>query len=119
MDTHMEIGFFFWPYTPALAMDPWVAATLLAEAVTDIPVALCVSNLVSRHPAASAAAIASLALLCGGKAVLGIGAGHSGVRNLGLRSSTAAELAHGVRFIKDLLRGGEVSLGDTTAALPG
>ena len=47
---------------------------------------------VSRHPAASAAAIASLDLLCGGRAVLGIGAGHSGVRNLGLRSSTAAEL---------------------------
>src|SRR5215471_15939987 len=85
MDPPMEIGFFFWPYTPALirrmataaqryrydvvgvadtpgvAMDPWVAATLLAEAVTDLPVAICVSNLVSRHPAASAAAIASLA----------------------------------------------------------
>ena len=137
----MEIGFFFWPYTPALirrmaaaaqqyrydvvgiadtpgvAMDPWVAATLLAEAVTDIPIAICVSNLVSRHPAASAAAIASLDLVCGGKAVLGIGAGHSGVRNLGLRSSTAAELARGVRFIKDLLHG-ESALGDTTAALP-
>jgi 5,10-methylenetetrahydromethanopterin reductase len=142
MDTPMEIGFFFWPYTPALirtmaaaaqryrydvvgvadtpgvAMDPWVAATLLAEAVTDIPLAICVSNLVSRHPAVSAAAIASLALLCGGKAVLGIGAGHSGVRNLGLRSSTAGELARGVRFIKDLLRGGASTLGDTTAALP-
>ena len=142
MDTPMEISFFFWPYTPALirrmaaaaqryrydvvgvaatpgvAMDPWVAATLLAEAVTDLPVAICVSNLVSRHPAASAAAIASLDLLCGGRAVLGIGAGHSGVRNLGLKSSTAAEIERGVRFIKTLLRGGEVSLGDTTAALP-
>src|SRR5262245_2103767 len=105
LDKPMEIGFFFWPYAPALirrmaaaaqryryavvggaatpgvAMDPWVAATLLAEAVTGIPVAICVSTLVSRHPAASAAAMASLDLLCGGKAVLGIGAGHSGVRN--------------------------------------
>ena len=77
MDTPMEIGFFFWPYTPALirtmaavaqryrydvvgvadtpgvAMAPWLAATLLAEAVTAIPLALCVSHLVSRHPAAS------------------------------------------------------------------
>ena len=77
MDTPTAIGFFFWPYTPArirtmaavaqryrydvvgvadtpgVAMDPWVAATLLAEAVTDIPLALCVSHLVSRHPAAS------------------------------------------------------------------
>ena len=142
MDNHVEIGFSFWPYTPALirrmaaaaqryrydvvgiadtpgvAMDPWVAATILAEAVTDIPVAICVSNLVSRHPAASAAAIASLDLLCGGRAVLGIGAGHSGVRNLGLRSSTAAEIERGVRFINELLRGGEISLAGTTAALP-
>lgn len=76
MDTPMELGF-FWPYTlarirtmaavaqryrydvvgvadtPGVAMDPWVAATLLAEAVTDLPLALCGSHLVSRHPAAS------------------------------------------------------------------
>ena len=65
MDTPMEIGFFFWPYTPALIRTMaavaqryrydvvGVADTLLAEAVTDIPRALCVSHLVSRHPAAS------------------------------------------------------------------
>ncbi len=106
------------PTRPGVAMDPWIAATILAEAVTDIPVAICVSNLVSRHPAASAAAIASLDLLCGGRAVLGIGAGHSGVRNLGLESSTAAEIERGVRFINELLRGGGISLAGTTAALP-
>ena len=65
MDTPMEIGFFFWHYTPALIRKMaavaqryrydvvGVADTLLAEAVTDIPLALCVSHLVSRHPAAS------------------------------------------------------------------
>ena len=65
MDTPMEIGFFFWPYTPALIRTMaavaqryrydvvGVADTLLAEAVTDLPLALCVSPRVSRHPAAS------------------------------------------------------------------
>ena len=65
MDMPMELGFFFWPDTPALIRTMaavaqryrydgvGVADTLLAEAVTDIPLALCVSHLVSRHPAAS------------------------------------------------------------------
>jgi hypothetical protein len=39
-------------------------------------------------------------------------------RHLGLRSSTAAEIERGVRFIKDLLCGGERSREDTTAARP-
>ena len=80
----MEIGFFFWPYTPELvrrmgeaadrygydmigaadtpgnAMDPWVAATMLAQSVARGRIAHCVTNLSSRHPAVSAAGIASL-----------------------------------------------------------
>ena len=77
----MQIGFFFWPYDPALvrrmaaaadrygfdmigiadtpgnAMDPWIAATLVAANTTTVRVGLGVTNLVSRQPAVSAAAI--------------------------------------------------------------
>ena len=75
----MQIGFFFWPYTldlceklaeradrygyamigiadtPGNAMDPWVSAAMVARASQRTQVALCVTNLLTRHPAVSAA----------------------------------------------------------------
>src|SRR5271169_5142862 len=79
---------------------------------------LRVTNLLTRHPAASAAAIASLDHVSNGRAVLGIGAGHSGTRNVGLAKSSAEELAQGVTFIKTVLAGRPASLGAATAHLP-
>ncbi len=138
----MEIGFFFWPYdvalvgamaeaadafgydmvgiadTPGNAMDPWVATTLLAARTRRARVAVCVSNLVTRHPAVSAASIASVELLAPGRAVLGIGVGHSGTRNLGAPSLPARELAEGVVFIKELLRARPAAYRGGTAHLP-
>jgi len=138
----VEIGFFFWPYdvalvramaeaadefgydmvgiadTPGNAMDPWVATTLLAAATRRARVAVCVTNLVTRHPAVSAAAIASVNTLAPGRAVLGIGVGHSGTRNLGTASLPAGELAEGVAFVKELLRGRPASYRGGTAHLP-
>ncbi|HEV8032313.1 MAG TPA: LLM class flavin-dependent oxidoreductase [Stellaceae bacterium] len=40
--------------TPGNAMDPWVAATIVAGVTERVRMAICVSNLVSRHPAVSA-----------------------------------------------------------------
>jgi 5,10-methylenetetrahydromethanopterin reductase len=138
----MQVGFFFWPYsvelceklaeradrngyamigiadTPGNAMDPWVAATIVARACRRARIALCVTNLLTRHPAATAAAIASLDHVSNGRAVLGIGAGHSGTRNVGLAKSNANELAEGVTFIKTLLQGRPASLGSAAAHLP-
>jgi len=138
----MEIGFFFWPYdvalvramaaaadrfgyamvgiadTPGNAMDPWVAATLVAAETRRARVALCVSNLATRHPAVSAASIASLDLLVPGRAVLGIGVGHSGTRNLGVPSPAPSELEDGVTFIQTLLRGEPASYRGGSAHLP-
>lgn len=125
----MEIGFFFWPYTPELvrqmgdaaerygydmvgiadtpgnAMDPWVAATILAQAVAHPRIAQCVTNLSSRHPAVSAAAIASLDLLAPGRTILGVGSGHSGTRNLGISGGNTAALAEGIDMLRALLAG--------------
>ena len=130
----MEVGFFFWPYdpdlvrrmvnaadrygfdligiayTPGNAMNPWVAATMVAEATERSRLAICVSNLVSSHPAVSAAAIASLDLLAPNRAILGLGTGHSGTRNIGLARSGVAELAAGTAFIRQLLSGTEAYL---------
>jgi alkanesulfonate monooxygenase SsuD/methylene tetrahydromethanopterin reductase-like flavin-dependent oxidoreductase (luciferase family) len=125
----MQVGFFFWPYTPQLveqlseradrfgyamigiadtpgnAMDPWVAAALAGRVTKNARVAICVTNLVTRQPAVSAAAAASIDLVTNGRAVLGIGAGHSGTRNLGQARSSADDLREGTRFIRKLLRG--------------
>src|SRR5216684_4171901 len=103
--------------TPGNAMDPWVATTLLAGATRRPRVAVCVTNLVTRHPAVSAASIASIGLLAPGRAVLGIGVGHSGTRNLGTPSLPAGELAEGVRFIRELLRGRPAAYRGGTAHL--
>ena len=125
----MEFGFFFWPFSPELvrrmgraaercgyhmvgvadtpgnAMDPWVAATMLALATTRPRIAQCVTNLSSRHPAVTAAAAASLELLAPGRTVLGIGTGHSGTRNLGLGVGKVAELEAGAVALRQLLSG--------------
>jgi alkanesulfonate monooxygenase SsuD/methylene tetrahydromethanopterin reductase-like flavin-dependent oxidoreductase (luciferase family) len=138
----MQVGFFFWPYTrelcerlaeradhygyamigiadtPGNAMDPWVSAAVVALASRRTRIALCVTNLLTRHPAISAAAIASLDQISNGRAVLGIGAGHSGTKNVGMPRSNARELADGVTFIKALLSGAPASLGTATAYLP-
>lgn len=138
----MKIGFFFWPFaveltetmarhadtygydmvgiadTPGNAMDPWVAAALVARLNRTSRVSICVSNFVTRHPTVSAAAIASLDLLAPKRTVLGIGAGHSGTKNLGAGKSTAKEMADGVELTRKLLRAEPVTIGESTAQMP-
>ncbi|HYE90131.1 MAG TPA: LLM class flavin-dependent oxidoreductase [Terriglobales bacterium] len=138
----MQVGFFFWPFTPELtramadaaerlgwdmvgvadtpgnAMDPWMAATMVAERTTRPDVAICVTNLTTRHPAVTAAAVASLDVISSGRAVLGVGAGHSGTKNLGVASASATALAEGVTFMKRLLTGEPAEYRGARAHLP-
>jgi 5,10-methylenetetrahydromethanopterin reductase len=138
----MEIGFFYWPYTPELvermaraadaygydmigiadtpgnAMDPWVATAMTARIVKNTRIALCVTNLESRHPSVSAASIASIDLLTKRPSVLGIGAGHSGTKNLGIGNTSVAGMERGVRFMRELLTGQPATLDGAEAHLP-
>src|SRR5204863_9191831 len=68
--------------TPGNAMDPWVALTLAATRTERIGLAACVTNLVSRHPAVTVAAAASVDAVSGGRFVLRVGTGHSGVADV-------------------------------------
>jgi len=92
--------------------------SIFASSSPSARVALCVTNLLTRHPAVSAAAVASLDHISNGRAVLGIGAGHSGTKNVGLPKSRASELAEGVTFVKTLLKGAPATLGGASAHLP-
>jgi 5,10-methylenetetrahydromethanopterin reductase len=138
----MQVGFFYWPFnvdltrrlataaekygydmigvadTPGNAMDPWVTATLVAEQTKRPKVSICVTNLTSRHPATTAAAAASLDLVSGGRAILGVGAGNSGTKNLGLGGSKAEQLKEGVTFMRTLLQGKAATYDGATAHMP-
>lgn len=129
----MRVGFFFWPYTPEYtarmarlgeelgfdvvgiadtpgnALDPWVAMTIAAGATSRVPLATCVTNLVTRHPSITASAAASVDAAAGGRTILGIGAGHSGVANVGGAPTRASELASGITFLKTALAGAPAS----------
>ena len=137
-----RFGFFFWPWspdytarmvelgerdgwdlvgiadTPGNAMDPWVALTLAATRTRRVRLAACVTNFVTRHPGITAGAAASLDAVSGGRLVLGIGTGHSGVANLGVGASTPVAFRDGLRFTRALLAGEAATLDGATMRLP-
>ena len=139
----MRFGFFFWPWspdytarmvdlaerdgwdlvgiadTPGNAMDPWVALTLAATRTRRVGLAACVTNLVTRHPAITAGAAASLDAVAGGRVILGVGTGHSGVVNLGAGATPPAQFRDGLRFTRALLAGESATLDGVTTRLPG
>jgi len=138
----MRFEFFFWPYTPEYtarmarlgeehgfdmvgiadtpgnAMDPWVAMTLAVSATSRVRLATCVTNLVSRHPSITASAAASVDLASGGRTILGIGAGHSGVANVGGAPAGAGALRDGIGFLRSALSGEPASWRGVSTHLP-
>lgn len=64
-----------------------------------------VTNPITRHPAVTASAIASIDELSGGRAMLGIGSGDSAIRNLGEKAAKLAELRAYIETLQALLRG--------------
>ena len=138
-----QFGFFFWPWspdyttrmvdlaerdgwdlvgiadTPGNAMDPWVALTLAAMRTRRVGLAACVTNLVTRHPAITAGAAASLDAVAGGRMILGVGTGHSGGVNVGAGATRPAQFRDGLRFTRALLAGESATLDGVTTRLPG
>jgi 5,10-methylenetetrahydromethanopterin reductase len=69
-----------------------------------------VINPITRHPAVAAAAIASVQLESGGRAVLGVGRGDSSLAQLGLARPSTARLREFVSQVRGFLRGETVSV---------
>jgi 5,10-methylenetetrahydromethanopterin reductase len=81
-----------------------------ALATRRIRLATGVTDPYSRHPALTAMAIATLDELAGGRAVLGIGAGVSGFRELGVDARrSAVAIREAVELIRRLLAGATVT----------
>ena len=71
----------------------------------------CVTDPYSRHPALTAMAIATLDEIAEGRAALGIGAGVSGLRELGIDSSkSATAIREAIELIRRLLAGEAVTV---------
>jgi len=92
-----------------LACDPYVHLGLAAAATTSLKLATGVTNPLTRHPAAAAAAIATVQAESGGRAVLGIGRGDSSLAHLGLAPASPAAFERYVVRVQGYLRGEDVA----------
>jgi 5,10-methylenetetrahydromethanopterin reductase len=81
---------------------------MAATATERLQLGTGVTNPATRHPAATAAAIASVHQLSGGRAVLGIGRGDSALAHLGSAPVPVDLLEQYVRVVRALLRGEDV-----------
>src|SRR6476469_4678258 len=64
-----------------------------------------VTNPITRHPAVTASAIATLQELSGNRAIIGLGVGVSSMITMGMERLTRAELARFIELVRPLCRG--------------
>jgi 5,10-methylenetetrahydromethanopterin reductase len=100
---------------------PDVYASLGAAASTTSRIRLCtgVTNPVTRHPAVTAGAIATIHEESGGRAVLGIGRGDSALAYIGFAPAGMARFARYLERVQGYLRGDDVPFDIATDARDG
>ena len=101
-----------------LAGDTYVALTAAALATSTLQLATGVTNPFTRHPAATASAIASVNAESGGRAVLGIGRGDSALAHLGRAPASVDYFERYVETVLAYLRGEELPFGALDVFLP-
>lgn len=95
-----------------LSGDPYVALALAAAATERLQLGTGVTNTSTRHPAATAAGIASVHVASGGRATLGIGRGDSALAHVGFAPAPVGDLAAYIRVLRAYLRGESVAFDD-------
>jgi 5,10-methylenetetrahydromethanopterin reductase len=101
----------FWLADERFFREVYACLTLCALRTRRIRLGPCVTDPYSRHPALTAMAIATLDEISGGRALLGLGAGVSGFRELGVDTShSAVALREAVELIRRLLAGETVTV---------
>ncbi len=100
-----------WYTDVRLFRECYVGLAALAGATERIRLGPGVTDPYSRHPAVTAATIATLDELSGGRALLGLGVGGTGFRELGIATPLpVAALRETVELVRRLLRGEEVTV---------
>lgn len=92
----------------SLYREAYVSLTVCALASTRLRLGPTVTNPITRHPAVTASAIASLDEVSGGRAFLGVGSGDSAIYNLGQRLAPLDTLRRTLVTLKALMRGERV-----------
>jgi 5,10-methylenetetrahydromethanopterin reductase len=100
-----------------LTGDVFVGLALAAKATTRIGLATGVTNPVTRHPAATASAIATIHALSGGRAVLGVGRGDSALFHIGHEPAPVTDFERFIAALATYLRGESLALGGTESRL--
>lgn len=98
----------FWVADQRWMRDVYVSLTDLAARTETMLLGTRVTDPYIRHPALTAVAIATLDEASGGRAILGIGAGGSGFRQLGIdRTKPAIAVRESIELIRRLWKGQE------------
>jgi 5,10-methylenetetrahydromethanopterin reductase len=92
--------------TQNLAADPYIGLVLAAQATTALRLGIRVANPVTRDAATVAAAIATVQVESGGRAVLGVGRGDSSVSHIAGRPAPLSALESYVGALQGYLGGG-------------
>jgi 5,10-methylenetetrahydromethanopterin reductase len=96
--------------TQCINGDPLVGLTAAAAVTTTLKLGVGVTNPVTRHPAATACAIASVQVESAGRAVLGVGRGDSAVSRLNRRAASVKALEQYVKQLQGYLAAEAVDL---------
>jgi 5,10-methylenetetrahydromethanopterin reductase len=100
----------FWYTDVRLLRECYIGLSSIAEHTRRIRLGPGVTDPYSRHPAITAAAVATLDELSNGRALVGLGLGGSGFRELGIaRTLPVAALREAIDVIRSMLRGEEVT----------
>jgi 5,10-methylenetetrahydromethanopterin reductase len=101
----------FWLADERFFREVYTILGLAAARTSRIRLGPGVTDPYSRHPALTAMAIATLDEVSGGRAILGLGAGVSGLRELGVDASrSAVAIREAVTLVRGLLAGQTVTL---------
>lgn len=95
-----------------LSGDPYVALAMAATTTSRIGLGTGVTNSVTRHAAATAAAIVSVNRISNGRAVLGIGRGDSALAHLGRAPARLRQFERYLRQLQTYLAGEAVAFDD-------
>jgi 5,10-methylenetetrahydromethanopterin reductase len=89
----------------SLFRELYVSLTVVAQVTSRARIGTAVTNPLTRHPAVTSSAIASIDELSNGRAFLGIGSGDSAVLNLDLRPARLAQVKEYVQAVRTHLTG--------------
>jgi 5,10-methylenetetrahydromethanopterin reductase len=95
-----------------LAGDPYVGLAFAARETEQLRLGTAVTNPVTRHPAVTAAAAATLQVASEGRFVLGIGRGDSALAHLGRAPASVATFERYLAVLVAYLRGDDVAFED-------